>query len=143
MDPEKITQLIKLITVDKVDGDVIKIGKTRSIKAVFKDLAIEYLKHLAKQLGLTDFEVSFNPGGPAVGGEAMLHSDRVFVQIGGGSWAVLYRRCIRRDQAPRSRAARKKAKPNYESTQFGNQWFNFQDLADVPKVVERLREVHG
>lgn len=136
-----IRQLIDLILAREIRGDAFKWKGQVSIKQRFKDLATAYLKLLVKELGLKDFDIHFNPGGPAISGEVTLRSDRIYVQINGEAWGVLYRRCVRADKAPKSRAAQKKAKPNYESAQFANQWLGFEELADVPKVVLSLKNL--
>jgi hypothetical protein len=55
------------------------------------------LKELAKAIGLSDYDLRFNAGGPAVSGEVTLHGERIYVQIAdscmGKRVAVLFRKC--------------------------------------------------
>jgi hypothetical protein len=52
-------------------------------KQEYKRLGLKLLRALASELGLEPktFEVRFNPGGVAVSGDAILHSDCLYVTI--------------------------------------------------------------
>jgi hypothetical protein len=72
-------------------------------KAKFHRAAKTSLHLLAAELGLyqSDYDVRSNLGGPAVGGEAILHGERVYVMVTlrcvtGPQSAILYRACMGR-----------------------------------------------
>lgn len=70
-------------------------------KAAFKKAAISELRKLAKALKLSKgtFDIRFNAGGIAVSGDAILHSDTLYVHISqpyGGGFPVYYRSCAGR-----------------------------------------------
>lgn len=68
-------------------------------KTEYKKVSMAVLRKLAKMLCLQKgtFKVSFCRGGAAVWGEAILHSNSVYIQIftnfSGGESCVLYRTC--------------------------------------------------
>ncbi|MDN5872818.1 MAG: hypothetical protein L0H29_00345 [Sinobacteraceae bacterium] len=55
-------------------------------KAAFKRTAMRYLRKLARELDLApkQYEVRYNPGGIAVGGDAILHSDNIYISVSPG-----------------------------------------------------------
>lgn len=68
-------------------------------KEEFGHRSMEFLRHLAKALKLPEgsYSVRYNPGGPAVSGEATLHADKVYIQIGqefsSPQAQIMYRSC--------------------------------------------------
>jgi hypothetical protein len=64
------------------------VGHDAPRKQVFRTECLRLLKLIAGGLGLekADYDLRWNPGGPAVSGDACLHSDRIFVNLtqGGG-----------------------------------------------------------
>ena len=58
----------------------------------FKSAALKFLKEIASELGLTksDFDARYNPGGIAGSGDAILHTDRVYIYINnfGSYWRL-------------------------------------------------------
>lgn len=70
-----------------------KIVNTEEDKAEYKRLALNYLRQLAKDLGLLrgTYDVRFNPGGPAVCGDAILHHDKFYFHI--NDTGVMWRHC--------------------------------------------------
>jgi hypothetical protein len=71
-------------------------------KREFKLAAMQALRKLAGQLllGKADREIRYNAGGIAVSGEAVLHADKLYVQVSqsalGPGHEVLYRTCTSR-----------------------------------------------
>lgn len=59
-------------------------------KANWKKESMSFLRRIAKELNLTkgDYSIRFNPGGIVVSGEATLHHNSFYLQIGefGGFW---------------------------------------------------------
>ena len=74
---------------------------TPATKEVYRRLSLKFLRRVRALMGLTaeTCDVRFNPGGIAVCGDAILHSNRVYVQISwstfhiGGGLGVLVRTC--------------------------------------------------
>lgn len=58
----------------------------------FKSAALKFLKEIASELGLakSDFDARYNPGGIAGSGDAILHTDHVYVHINnfGAYWRL-------------------------------------------------------
>lgn len=132
-------RLLDLLLSGDINGDLVKIKGQSSNKQLFKDLACAYLLEVARQLGLNTFRVDFNPAGPAISGDAILESDKVFVQISGNqTLGVLYRRCV---LVGTRQVGKKKAEHRFESARFQNLWFPFSELLNLPKVISRLREI--
>ena len=72
----------------------------RSIQSLPKDafhaLARKQFKALAAELGLQkgEYDLRTNKAGPAVLGETTLHTDKIYVQVGGSaSCYLMYRTC--------------------------------------------------
>ena len=72
----------------------------RSIQSLPKDafhaLARKQFKALAAELGLQkgEYDLRTNKAGPAVLGETTLHTDKIYVQVGGSATCYLmYRTC--------------------------------------------------
>ena len=72
----------------------------RSIQSLSKDalhaLARKQFKALAAELGLQkgEYDLRTNKAGPAVLGETTLHTDKIYVQVGGSaSCYLMYRTC--------------------------------------------------
>ena len=143
-----IEALIELLSADfgTISGDLLPAGAVRagsqeSVKSKFKRLATAYLKHVAAKLGFKrgDFEISFNPGGPAVSGEAYLYSTGVFFMLSGASiHGALYRRC---DRVPATRSRAKPGQVEWAHTRSGNCWMPLSTLTDIDAVTARLRTV--
>lgn len=71
------------------------------LKQAFKQEAMRALRKLAKDLGLEKgtYDIRFNAGGIAVSGEATLHAEHIYVQIGqscAGLQPIMYRTCAGR-----------------------------------------------
>jgi hypothetical protein len=67
-------------------------------KQTFHRSATIWLNKLAKELGLSKFDVRSNQGGPAVSGQVTLHGNKVYVQVsewcaGKAGLSILYREC--------------------------------------------------
>lgn len=138
-----VKSLVDLLTADfgTISGDLVRIDSQESVKSKFKRLATAYLKHVADKLGFKrgDFEVSFNPGGPAVSGEAYLYSTGVFFMLSGASiHGALYRRC---DRVPATGSRAKPGQATWSHTRSGNRWMPLTTLLDIDDVTRRLREV--
>lgn len=143
-----IKALVDLLSADfgTISGDLLPAGAVRagsqeSIKSKFKRLATAYFKHVADKLGFKrgDFEISFNPGGPAISGEAYLYSMGVFFMLSGASiHGALYRRC---DRIPATGSRAKPGQVEWSHTRSGNNWMPISMLTDIEAVVARLRTV--
>lgn len=125
---------------DGISGDLVRIAGTLSEKSQFKELAEKFLRATAKAMGLSDFEVHFNPGGPAVSGDAYLYSDRVFVAINADAHGVLYRKCVRKPSSAPAKKG-KKVKAEYDSLRGGNHWFPFGVLDQPDQVLLHLEKI--
>ena len=68
-------------------------GYAEASKASFKSRALAYLRAIAKDLQLSkgSYSIRFNPGGIAVSGDAILHSDSFYLTI--GESGLMYRTC--------------------------------------------------
>ena len=148
MKPADIQSLVELLSADfgTISGDLlhagaVQAGSQESVKSKFKRLATAYLKHIAAKMGFArgDFEVSFNPGGPAVSGEAYLYSTGVFFMLSGASiHGALYRRCAR---VPSTKARAKPGKAEWAHTRSGNCWMPIATLPNIDDVTARLRAI--
>lgn len=88
-------KLISFIQNNDICGDCVRLDGFLSNKRAFKKLATSFLRKMMKGNGW-EGEVRFYAGGPAVSGEAILHTDKVYVQISPGtmpSLKVMYRTC--------------------------------------------------
>jgi len=87
------------------------------------------LKGIARDLGLSDFEVRSNKGGPAVLGEVTLHASNLYLMVGGSCCEadnpdVMYRSCQGRKDYTGGR----------------NQWMTFREfMGDREEVLDKLR----
>jgi hypothetical protein len=86
-------------------------------------------RNLARALGLPrgSFDVRINPGGPAVGGDVILHGERLYVSLSqtalGPDFGFMWRTCRgRKDFAGGP-----------------NRWSAWDDLLDLPRLAERMR----
>ena len=143
-----VKALVDMLSADfgTISGDLLPAGAVRagsqeSMKSKFKRLTTAYLKHMADKLGFKrgDFAVRFNPGGPAISGEAYLYSMGVFFMLSAASvHGALYRRCAR---VPATGSRAKPGQVEWSHTRSGNYWMPFSTLTDVDAVVTRLRWV--
>ena len=129
---DELDRLVELMRHQGPWGAVVKFGQNKSMKAEFKDLATKLLKGLAKALDLPkdSFDVRFNAGGSAVSGEATLHAERIYVQLGHHQGlGLLYRACRGRD----------------DYAGLTNQWWKYEDLANWEGFVDATRRTmwHG
>ena len=97
-------------------------------KKRFHQAAKQYLKALAKELGLpaTSYSIRSNPAGPAIAGEVVLHGEWLYVSIGGLAVfgpGVLFRRCRNRQ----------------DYVGGTNQWRRFASLADLVNTAAWIR----
>lgn len=82
-----------------VAGDYVPTRYGGSAKQAYHDAARKVLKQVAGYLGLVkgDWEYRRCEGGPAVRGESILHTDRVYVAVGySGNLGILVRACASR-----------------------------------------------
>lgn len=129
------------ISGDLLPAGAVHAGSQESVKSTFKRLSTAYLKDIAGRLGFKrgDFEVSFNPGGPAVSGEAYLYSTGVlFMLSGNSSHGALYRRC---ERVPVTSKRGKPGQAMWQHTRSTNNWMPFGCLLVPDGVVNRLRAV--
>ncbi len=95
-------------------------------KANFKRLGTKYLKMIAKRLGCTE-KVSWNPGGIAVSGDIILHTEHLYVNMSqcGLGMGFMYRSC----------------KGIKDYTGGTNHWMQWEKLLDVDYVVDAFKNV--
>jgi hypothetical protein len=95
----------------------------RTAKAYLKDLAIQYMG-----LGTNQFEVRSNKGGPGVLGEVILHTDNLYVCMGGsvawGDGSFYYRTC--------------KGRKDYTGGR--NVFMKYKDLEDYSTTAKTFKE---
>jgi hypothetical protein len=99
-------------------------GYDDTSKAEFHNLAKKYLKRLASVMELEagTFTIRSNKGGIAVLGEVTLHSDNLYIQLGGsGGNERFYYRCV---------------KGQKDFTGGRNAWMNYKDITDIHAVAE-------
>jgi len=102
-----------------------------NLKNEYKKLGRRILKYIAEKMALTpdQYDIRWNPGGIACSGDSTLHTDKVYVALHdncGSGW--FYWRTV-------------KGRKDYSGG--ANQiirWDNFRTVADVDKLVARLRE---
>jgi len=102
------------------------VGHDAPRKQIFRTECLRLLKLIAGGLGLekADYDLRWNPGGPAVSGDACLHSDRIFVNLsqGGGPGPVMFRGVTgRKDYAGGM-----------------NHWAGADELADPLRLADRI-----
>ncbi len=68
-------------------------GGNELVKAQYKRIALSVLRSMARDLGLAKgtYSVRFNPGGPAVEGNAILHHDEFYLVTSAAG--VMWRTC--------------------------------------------------
>ena len=103
------------------------LGYDDARKHAFHHEAIRLLRQLGGALGLSrsDYDVRWNPGGVAVSGEAMLFTDRLFLQVsqtGCPLGDVLFRSTARRGDSGRG----------------ANHWARVEMLADPVRLAEHV-----
>jgi hypothetical protein len=89
MKDKEIEQIIKTATGWRHDYE----SKTK-----FHRLGKRYLHELAERLGLnaSEYDVRSNTAGPGCLGEVTLHSENIYLQIGGSfQWPTFYYRCVK------------------------------------------------
>lgn len=70
------------------------VGYNPEGKKEFRRLSVKFLKEVRTALGI-DADIRFKPGEPAVPGDAILHGDDIYIEVGGNGisdW-ILYRTC--------------------------------------------------
>jgi hypothetical protein len=107
------------------------IGYNRELKEQFRKEAMKELRALAKALGLRteDRDIRFNPGGIAVSGDAILHSNTLYVHISQscvGEKHIYYRKV--------------KSRKDYCG---GSNFFTHPDCLRDPDFVKRLKLLGG
>lgn len=108
---------------------IIRIGKTFSgydetTKSEFHRLGKKYLKRLASimELGAGEFTIRSNKGGIAVLGEVILHSNNLYIHVGGSYGNErFYYRCV---------------KGQRDFTGGANAWMPYDNLGDIHAVAE-------
>jgi hypothetical protein len=89
-------------------------GYNDANKSKFRALSTKLLRTLAHELAITA-EVRYNPGGIAIGGEAVLHSEDIYVMISADTeLGILHRIC--------------RGKNDFTGGQ--NRWMSWSDLLD-------------
>lgn len=131
MKVQDIDEMIALLKRDDIDG-----YRNNAAKVRLGRLSVAYLKHLAKLLGLSreDFEVHFNPAGPAVSGDTWLQSTRFAVMLAPNDHGVLFRRCERLE------VEGTRGKPTYHwSTRYPNRWASYDELGDPSTFAAKVK----
>lgn len=104
-------------------------GYDETFKAMFHARAKAYLRKIAKMLNLAPgtYEIRTNKGGIAVLGETTLHSDTLYVQLGGSvaNTSFYYRAC--------------KGRKDYTGGR--NHWVEYDRLPDWDYVVRAFQSV--
>jgi len=127
----KTAQDLSYILAFRINGDLCP----GSIKAKFKSQSKKFLKELARELGLmpSQYTLRFDPAGPAVSGEAALHSDSIYVQISqSGDFNfgdILYRKCNNIK--------------DYSSLDFHNCFCYVSDFLDIVKKDAIINKMKG
>jgi hypothetical protein len=91
------------------------------------------LRQLARELGMPDgsYDLRINAGGPAVSGEATLHGEWLYINLGqsgmGPDWGFMWRLCNGRK----------------DYTGGVNQWSKWNTLLDIPQLAGIMRAEHG
>lgn len=137
MKVQDIDEMIALLKRDDIDG-----YRNNAAKVRLGRLSVAYLKHVAKLLGLPreDFEVSFNPAGPAMPGDTWLQSTRFAISLSPNvnrpaDLGVLFRRCERVELEPLA-----KGKLRYTwSTRYPNRWTSYDTLRDPQAFANKVR----
>jgi hypothetical protein len=103
-------------------------GYNEANKSKFWALSTKLLRTLAHELAITT-DIRYNPGGIAVGGEAVLHSEDIYVMISADTdVGILYRTC----------------RGTSDFAGGANHWFSFTDLRNggiqaLANEVQKLR----
>ena len=124
----RFVELTKSACYDYAQVSDCGLGK---LKQEYRNLGRRILKDIAERMGLTkgQYDIRWNPGGIACSGDSTLHTDKVYVALHdncGSGW--FYWRTV-------------KGRKDYSGG--ANQiirWDNFRTVADVDKLVARLRE---
>jgi hypothetical protein len=94
-------------------------------KERFHKIAKAFLRMVGKELGVP-FAVRSNKGGPAVLGDAILHSDNLYINLGGSCWDdyFMYRT----------------VKGQKDYTGDTNNWMSYSELAHDPeRAIKRFK----
>ena len=91
----------------------------------------KWLKCVADEMKLDpkDYDIRSNPGGPAVLGDVILHTDSLYVNLGGSYYSsqFMYRSC--------------KGRKDYTGGR--NNWMLYEDMCNLQKVVYRFQNPLG
>lgn len=105
------------------------IGYDEVAKDIFRRDSMAILRQVAKAMGLAKgtYAIRFNAGGIAVSGDAVLHSDHLYINMSqmshsNGS-AFMYRSC--------------NGQKDY--TGGHNRWMKYEDLVDFDSAIEKLK----
>ncbi len=114
-----LTRFVNFVKSTRVNG-------YDTSKDRFKREATRILKEVAARMGLPkgSFEVRFNPAGPAVSGDPIFHSERVYANLSQFGEGFYYRSC----------AGRKDYTGGY------NRWASWDCLLDLEDVARRFSE---
>jgi len=91
------------------------------------------LKQLAKELELLEgsYDIRVNPAGPAVSGEAVLHGEWIYIDLGqsclGRNFGFMWRTC--------------KGRKDYTGNE--NHWSQWKMLLDIPKLACIIKQCHN
>jgi len=78
----------------KTVKDALKAAPDFITKETFHKEGAKVLRQLAKELGCTEFKVRSNKGGDGIIGEVVLHTPKLYIQLGPEyPQAVMYRTC--------------------------------------------------
>lgn len=117
--------LVEMLSTKEISGAAVP----GSSKGDFARIGKQYMRELAAALGLKkgEFDVRFNAGGVAAGGDLTLHTDTLYVSIsprpGAEDGRFMWRRCLgRTDFSGQS-----------------NRWLPISDLADVAALASKLK----
>lgn len=123
---KRLRDFVKLASTYRVSGSV----TPGSIKHRFKLDAIWVLRQLANRIGLAkgSYDLRFNPGGIAVSGDAILHSDSLYVcmmQSCCGNTGFYFRAC--------------EGRKDYHGK--ANQWMKWEELLNLDTAAARMKKV--
>lgn len=100
------------------------------LKAAFRVEAMKALRALANAMELPkgSYDVRFNPGGIAVSGDAILHTENVYVHLSKffSGREVYYRKC----------------KGRKDCTGEANHWASVSELVDSAKMAEKIKALY-
>ncbi len=99
-------------------------------------------QYIADELGLrkSQYEIRWNPGGPAVAGDVILHTDRFTYQVDAhtNQDTALYVNLGRTSMGGKFMARACAGRTDYTGSD--NTWFHVSDVLDVSKFIPRLEQ---